>query len=90
MAEVRIAPEGARDSEVLLKAFYRFLDLHAAAAAEHDRMSSIRSELWNGWEVKVLTFWSDGAAAEFRRFWDRRRADGFATAAPVSADAPAA
>ncbi len=70
MAEQRFYVGGAGSGDAITTAFYRFLDVHGHTAVGSDGACGIRSEFEGPRELKVLSFWSDRAAAEFVQFWD--------------------
>lgn len=70
MAQRKFYVSGGPKAEVLVTAFYRFLEIHSRTTVDDDGLCSIRSEFDGPLEVKVLSFWSERAASEFVLFWD--------------------
>ena len=70
MAQRRFYVSKGRKADVLVTAFYRFLEIHSRTTVDDDGLCSIKSEFDGALEVKVLSFWSERAASEFVLFWE--------------------
>ncbi len=73
---LRLIVRTGTEAERFNTAFYRYLELHARTAEEALDGCMLQTTPGRDSELKVVTLWSDEAAADFLRFWSGYRVAG--------------
>ena len=70
---LRLIVRSGSEAERFNTAFYRYLELHTHSADEALGGCMLQTVPGRESELKLVTFWSEEAAAGFVRFWDGYR-----------------
>ena len=74
MGTLRLIVRTGSEAERFNTAFYRYLELHTSSADEASGGCMMQTVPGRESELKLVTFWSEEAAAGFVKFWDGYRA----------------